>query len=418
MPTRLLWCIIFTVYVPMLQAHSGLLLDQAVKAALTNEPGLVSHQLEANALKEEQVAANTLPDPMVSIGAINVPDDTFDFDQENMTQLRFGVRQQFPRGNTLALQGDGLGIQSANQQVSAALRKLEIKRAVRLAWFSSWGSQQAVQLLKNDRYLFSQLIELSESLYSVGRKTQQDIYQAKLVLSRHDNRIIELKKQQQSSLAMLARWLPNQTVRRVANKLPHWSAVTRSIDPLLLKHPMVEMSNKQIDLADNKIALAKEAYKPQWGVELGYGLRQGDDATGNDRANFVSAMVTFDLPLFNENKQDKTLAANQIRRESATYQREMLIRKMRSRYLLLQSQITGINDSIALYQHRLIPEANLQAKAALESYQADRIDFATVIQAYISRLNVKLEMLKLKENRFKTLAQLRFFTEIPFANGS
>ena len=50
--------------------------------------------------------------------------------------------------------------------------------------------------------------------------------------------------------------------------------------------------------------MAKQKYKPEWGVNASYGYRD-DDPMGNSRADLFSVGVTFDLPLFTDNRQDK-----------------------------------------------------------------------------------------------------------------
>jgi hypothetical protein len=53
-----------------------------------------------------------LPDPKVSLGIMNLPTDTWDLDQEGMTQLKVGVSQMFPRGDSLEIKKDQLQIES------------------------------------------------------------------------------------------------------------------------------------------------------------------------------------------------------------------------------------------------------------------------------------------------------------------
>ena len=82
-------------------AGTPLTLERAVKAAQLNDPWLVGNRHSQDAIESMSVAAGTLPDPQVSLGLANVPTDTFDFDQEPMTQFKVGVTQMFPRGDSL-----------------------------------------------------------------------------------------------------------------------------------------------------------------------------------------------------------------------------------------------------------------------------------------------------------------------------
>ena len=57
--------------------------------------GLDQLRARRDALGESAVAEAELPDPQLRFGALNVPTDSFDLDQEPMTQVQIGLRQQF-----------------------------------------------------------------------------------------------------------------------------------------------------------------------------------------------------------------------------------------------------------------------------------------------------------------------------------
>ena len=71
------------------------------RLALADEAGVAALEARALAARERAVADAQLPDPVLSVGALNFPVDTLAFDRERMTQLRLGLRQQFPGGDTL-----------------------------------------------------------------------------------------------------------------------------------------------------------------------------------------------------------------------------------------------------------------------------------------------------------------------------
>ena len=83
------------------QTKSLLTLEQAVEIAINNDPWLVGSEYREQAIVSSSVAAASLPDPVVNIGLANLPTDGFAFDQEPMTQLKAGVSQMFPRGDSL-----------------------------------------------------------------------------------------------------------------------------------------------------------------------------------------------------------------------------------------------------------------------------------------------------------------------------
>ena len=79
----------------------SLTLPAAEELALAADPAVAASQSRANALQEQAVADGQLPDPKLTFGVFNVPVDDLSLKQESSSQLRTGVKQAFPRGDTL-----------------------------------------------------------------------------------------------------------------------------------------------------------------------------------------------------------------------------------------------------------------------------------------------------------------------------
>jgi len=114
---------------------SVLTLQDAVATAVDQNPGLdeLRQRMEAAAAVPSQVGS--LPDPRISLGAVNVPVDTFAFDQEPMTQVLVGVTQPLPFPGKL-----GLRRQLAESEAAAAVdsmqeARLRLVRDVRSSWW-------------------------------------------------------------------------------------------------------------------------------------------------------------------------------------------------------------------------------------------------------------------------------------------
>ena len=75
----------------------------AVEMTVRNNPGLAEMQTRAIAAAAIPSQAGTLPDPMLSFNAVNLPTNTFNLSQEPMTQLQIGLSQAIPFPGKLAL---------------------------------------------------------------------------------------------------------------------------------------------------------------------------------------------------------------------------------------------------------------------------------------------------------------------------
>ena len=98
----IIWLLLSISLAPAVDAAS-LDLPAAETMALERDARLAGLAERRQALQEDAVAAAQLPDPQLRFGALNLPTDSFAVDQEPMTQIQLGLRQQFPRGHTRSL---------------------------------------------------------------------------------------------------------------------------------------------------------------------------------------------------------------------------------------------------------------------------------------------------------------------------
>lgn len=78
-------------------------LMQLIHAAIEQDAARKQFYAQSVAMREIGVVSATLMDPKVKVGFGGLPIDSFQFDQDPMTNLSVGVMQQFERGSTLEL---------------------------------------------------------------------------------------------------------------------------------------------------------------------------------------------------------------------------------------------------------------------------------------------------------------------------
>ena len=101
---RALWSLLLLCVPALAQSDmAALTRDRAIALAVAADPWLAGSAYRQQALSDEAAAANSLPDPRINMTAGNLPLDTFDINQEAMTQFTVGVSQAFPRGDSRAL---------------------------------------------------------------------------------------------------------------------------------------------------------------------------------------------------------------------------------------------------------------------------------------------------------------------------
>ncbi|GAB5479150.1 MAG: TolC family protein [Marinobacter nauticus] len=406
-------------------AEPRLELSDSIDVATEEDPWLRQSVQIQDALLEESIADGALPDPRMTLGAANLPTDTFDTGQEAMTQATVGLTQRIPRGNSRQLASAKKAEMAAVQPFRRANRRAQVEQTVTQLWLEVWRSEQSIRLIESNRGLFEQLEDVAEAGYtsaSMGSR-QQDVIRASLELTRLEDRLTALQVQQASNREALAEWIgldqaqlavTDHVPRELLGELP--SAWAETATDSLIRHPAVRATDQLIEAQNVDVDLARQSYKPEWSISAQYGYRDRAP-NGEDRADLFSVGIGFDLPLFTGNRQDRKLNASVARLEAAKTERILQLRGLRAKVRAAVVRIQRLDERIALYEKTLLLQMEAQASAALTAYNNDDGDFAEAVRARIAELNAQVELIQMKAERAGNMANFRYLTaessEIP-----
>ena len=392
-----------------------LTIAEAEKLALASEPGQMALRARAAALEEQAVVASALPDPMLRVGLNNYPIESGGFTTEGMTNVGAVYRQSFPRGDTRSLSNRKFTRLAEAQMQEADARGDDVLAATRIAWLDLYYWSKARELVRESRPFFDDLATITRSLYAVGRRNQQDVLRAELELSRLDDRLIDIERQQLRARAQLREWIGEDAGRRVAEKLPKWDEAPPLEDLLaaLSEHPALQAADARIAAQDTSVDLAEQRSKPGWALDVGYSYRNGSLPNGDPRSDFVTVGVTVDLPFFRKKSVDSTLSAALQERSAARADRQRMQRSLESRLAAEYARWQELSRRLALYEDRILVQANDHAQASLLAYQNDRGNFADVMRGYIDDLNTRIDYVRLNVEREQAYAVLANLGGLP-----
>lgn len=398
-----------------------LTLKEAVSLAVDTDPWLTGSQYTQQALNDEATAAATLPDPRMSLMAGNFPLNSFDINQEAMTQLIVGVTQMLPRGDSLKL-ARRQKLQMAEQHpLLREDRQAKVTATVTQLWLEIFRAQESISLIEQDRSLFEQLVDAAKTSYSsaLGRARQQDVIRAQLELTLLQDRLTSLRQQQETAQQRLSEWIGENARANVGSELPvqslagslpatdmgHSSAQSRYES--IRHHPALLAWDQRIHATQTGIDLARQKYQPEWGLTAQYGYRE-EDPMGSDRADLFSVGVSFDLPVFTENRQDKEVSAAINRSEALKTEKLLFARQLMAALDTATAQLVRLSERYALYSEQLLPQMAEQAEASLSAYNNDDGDFAEAVRARIAELNAKVDALAIAVESQKIIAQINY----------
>jgi outer membrane protein TolC len=388
----------------------ALTLQQAEQLAIASDPAIEGFRVTASSFNDESVADDTLPDPRLSLGAVNVPVDSFDLQQEQMTQLKVGIRQDFPRGDVLAIK------QQQSQHLSRAAlsmaddAQLKILRDVRETYLNLFYEVSAYQIIRETRQLFSELVKITESNYAAGRVNQQDVVLAGLELARLDDRSTKIQAREESYRVSLSQWIGDIAWNDITGAFPQLPALPEEVDlnRVIPQHPLIRAESEKVNASKQMTEMARQEYKPGWSLLVDYGFRSGNNPDGTERSDFASAIVSLDVPLFTGNRQDRRVSANEKKISASRYAKDDQLRKLKQLYEKNYHLWQRLQERELLYKNSLLTAARNNTKASLKAYQSGVTEFNTLMRAEITELDVRLEDLRVRVDRAVTQANILY----------
>jgi len=380
-------------------------LDEAVSIAVTAEdPAFTRFDARASAQEDRAVSDSQLPDPTLRTALANVPTDTFAFGQEPMTQAQVGLRQEIPRGSTLRLNREKREGEAEIERMRREATVRNVELAVRRAWFDKFYAANAQMIVNDSRAAVSDLVDALSASFAQGKLTSQDVLRAELELSLLDDRLVELQQHEATAEAELARYVGANASRPLPGRLPALVSpgTVEEIEGRLVRHPVVQISDAMIGVEETDVELAKQAYKPAWAIEGGYGAR------GAERPDFASVGVSLTIPLFTGKRQDRALSAARKDKSAAELDRATTLLDLRRDLIRAYADWNQLERRVRLYDDAVVKRAGETADASVSAYGGGRADFPELIRSQLAELDAELKRLDLQVARAKAWAQLAY----------
>ena len=387
-------------------------LEESINIALRDNPGLAEMQARAEAMAAIPSQAGTLPDPMLSFNAMNLPTDTFDISQEAMTQMQVGISQTFPFPGKLALREE-----AARHEAEAAVdnvdeTRLRLVRDVKSIWWRLFNLDQNLSIVMRNQELLRQFVQIAQTKYSVGQGLQQDVLLAQLELSKLLDLELRLKGSRRNEEVRINALLgisPDNAVQlpqQIDKNLPELATEQVLYKLADQERPLLASQQDYIQAATTRVDLAKKDYYPDFNVGAMYGFSNGDNPDGSPRSDFASLQLSMNLPLFTDRKQGKAVD----QRNSEFLEQNFKLQDMR---LLVQADISEAvsdfrraRDQFVLFGTGIIPQAQQTVASMLAGYQVNKVDFLNLVQAQITLYNYEINYWQMLSEANQALARI------------
>lgn len=392
----------------VLAGQSGQL-DSLISVALKNNPEINMVRYQSMAARARIGPATQLPDPVLTVSAMNVPTD-LSFTSDMMTMApNFMLMQKLPWFGKLGAAGD---VERYNYESSAdrlSSVALDVATKIKKVYGQIYGVEKSILYLEYKEQLLRSVVRVAEQLFAVGQVPQQDVFRATAELTMVKSTIIDMRSKLGDLEATLGALLGNNghvslTIDTLS--LPGLPALDSLEARLRRDNPQLKQV-RNVELASRaKTVLARKASIPDVSIGVSYGLRNALMVNGQKASDMVGLQVGVSLPVFFGAKQQNEIDEADLMSRAAEEQygtAELnLYAKLRSAY----SEAHGRQELIPLYSKELIPQYEATYNSSVSSYSVGKTSFAMLISNLTTLINSKIELVKIEATYFAASAEI------------
>jgi outer membrane protein TolC len=383
-------------------------LSQLVEEAVANNSDLATARArwEQSTYKSPQVSS--LKDPVLTLALSNYPSDTLSGSQTPMTGNELKLAQMFPFPGKLENRAALADEQARWFEAAYYDKHYLIARKVKDAWFRLYFKKQAIMVTERNLALVDDIIRLTEVRYETGTGLQQDVLKAQVQRSRLMEKEMTLRQQSIAVQAELNNLLNSPATRSFDTPesldLPK---VNYSLDEFLAagtqKRPMNNAYQALVKRFRYQKKLAELDDYPD--VTLWGSWRFRDDGLPDGGTDFVSAGVSFNLPVYKEKRRAATaeaVAAIRVTENRAQGFRSGVTESIKKAYARMEETF----QQSELYREGIIPQTSQSLQAAMGAYQVGKVAFISLLDALMTTFKVEMEYYRFSSEYMRSLAWL------------
>jgi outer membrane protein TolC len=405
--TRLAGLLLFTFAASSTARATGLTLAETERLALEHAPWLQHHRTNVEAAAERAGYEGRLPDPQLTLGVVNVPTDSWRLDREDMTMVNVGVRQQFPPGDTLKLRAQRAEKELTREQARLEIERRNLLRQVRFTWLELALQERSQRLLAAQRIVQQRQLDAAEGRHRAAQDTPQVVLRARQALARIDERAATLGAQSERLRSQLTRWIGEAVHEPLPPGAPTLPPVPEPFD--VTQHPEWLAMNAGVEAARAEVDMARQEYKPGFMVDVSYGARRAMP-DGTPRSDLVTAFVTFDMPIFRRQRQDRRLAEKQTMEAAARYETEDKRRELETMYASARAEHAALAVRVGIFTDTLLPAIDAESQITSTGFARDLTERR---DAQMKALDARLDLARLRTDLAKSHTDLLYLAGEP-----
>jgi outer membrane protein TolC len=389
--------------------------DAYIRRALAENRLVRAAKLNVLVVEHRIPQVTTLDDPILSNTIFPIPSVAPQFFLMGYMPYEALLAQQFPWFGTLRLRGEAAAEDVKVAVMELAAAELDVVAAVKRAYYDLHFNERAEALLRENRALAVEFLELARQRYKTGSITQLDVIRSEVAVSDIDRELENNRQGLNEARAELVRQLhmsPEMELKTLPD-LPRGevpTAVERLYQLAVASRPNLRGRLAAIARDEKAIELARKRFYPNLTLGIVYQDMEKTNAVSPRTASGmpnVGLFVGFNLPVY-QRKYRAGVCEAQARRaaDAELYQDERDQTHRDIKDLFVQARVQ--QNIIDLLNRSNLPAAKQVFELTTSAFRAANagVDYLSVLNAWRDVLQVELQIAQVEAELGKTLASL------------
>jgi len=395
-----------------------IILEQLVELGLERNPQLRSFYSATLADSARIPQSGALPDPVLSLNLLNLPTNSFSFNQEPMTGKQIALRQLFPFPGKLSLKEK---ISSENATISISNYheyRNQLIKELKVAYYDLFFLDKSIEIAKYNQRFLQEYAKIAETKYSVGKGILQDVLKSQVEHSKMSDKLIQLEQKRNAKQAYINTLIDLPVNSELGKTVePEFRMVKENLDTLKIiasrNRPLLRGWQSMKKQSDLKVDLAKKDYWPD--IDLFIAYTQRDELqNGNAGYDFISGGISLNIPIYSGSKQSQKVEETQYSKNMIDERYAQELNQVHYDLETTRSNMEKNARLIKLFKDEILPQARQSVESARIGYQTDKVDFLTLINNQITFFNYDLDYYRILSDYNKDIAGLELLTGVQF----
>lgn len=370
-------------------------LNEAVALSKKNYPLLKQKQLEVTKQENLKSTAYDFGSTQIFTGGEEIKDGAGIYTAVGVGQSNMDV---FGIGAKRKLQQQRIEL----SQKALQLSELEVELEVKKAWAKCYQSMRNFQLYKELDSIYGNFEQAVALNFEVEAISKLEYSAAKNQVFQIQNKKAQAYRDYLIAIQQLNLWLFEDEIYTVSDELKNIATI--ETDSLSInEHPMVTVSQNQLNVAEAELRVAKADNLPKLNL-------QGGLQKVNGNSGFYTYQAGISIPFLSGSNKARIKSA---KIDNAIAESNLLFKKqeLQSQYAQAKENYLKWKLSWEFYETQVLPLTKDQKSGALLAYKEGEIDYTTFTQLVKEAVQSELEAQNALINYLESAFQLQYFNQ-------